>query len=350
MAQLDIFGNLQFQKVKTSRPPKIETVPNLSCFKHDNGPVYIGQNLYIRPNYIVSMPEYSSPKRLDSEAFIKNKVNLKDKSHKGKVSVKAMKEIKNSVNWLIHASKYKEIWHKESKRTYRFKVNFITLTLPDTTSVVTDQLFKKELLEPLLATLRKGYGLRNYVWKLEYQANGKLHAHLTTDTFIYWKDLRRLWNKRLISSGYMVKFKDQFGHTNPNSTDVHAVKKVKDLAAYISKYMAKDSDKLANCKGRIWGCNYEISRSRKPSVFIDRHSSDDSIRSMFNKLIHWSPLKLTNPKTNLEKTIGEIFFLDQSLWVSQIKGILRKTYDDVINYLRGPSNFLELNPVVVSPA
>lgn len=47
----------------------------------------------------------------------------------------------------------------------------------------------------------------------------------------------------------MQLFKDTFGHTDPNSTDVHAVYKVKNIAAYISKYMSKDADKATTIKG-----------------------------------------------------------------------------------------------------
>lgn len=330
---------------------------------------------------MVSMAEWSNPTRYQSEAFKSNKKNLKDNKHRGKVSPKAMKDIKNSVNWLIHAAKQKMFFHKESNRTYSFKVNFITLTLPDSNKEISSATFQKELLEPLLATLRKGYGLKNYVWKLELQANGKIHAHLTTDTFIYWKDLRRLWNKRLASIGVIKAYKEKFSGcsfdqyvslcsdkdqrslndkriswerstaanwSDPNSTDVHAVHQVKDLAAYISKYMAKDSDKLKDIKGRIWGCNYQISRNRKPRLFLDRHATCQSISSLFKKQIQYSPITLNHPVTGLPKQIGEIFFLTQADWRYHIQGELRILYDKIIASLQNESDLFEFNPVVVS--
>lgn len=320
------------------------------------------------------MPEYSYEKNYKTEKRKQNEENLKDNKHKGKVSEKAMKEIKNSVNWLIHAAKFKTLWHSESKKHYSFKVNFITLTLPDTNKEISDLVFKRDLLEPLLATLRKGYGLKNYVWKLELQANGKLHAHLTTDTFIYWKDLRRLWNKRLAQIGIIKAYKEKFfgcsfeqylmhcstkderslndkrkswerstaeNWGNPNSTDVHAVHKINDIAAYVSKYMAKDSDKLEKVRGRIWGCNYEISRGRKPKVFIDRMSDGLSIRSLMQKGIHYDNIMVQKEQHSIPKKIGEIFFLNQTQWRVLIKGDIRTMYDTNLKYLRRERTLFE---------
>lgn len=333
---------------KIAPQPKVSRIIKASKAVPLPDPVYVGQWLYFRPNYIVSMPEWSFSKDYGSLARKLNEKNLQDNKHKGKVSDKAMKDIKNSVNWLIHAAKYKTLWHKESQKYYTFRVNFITLTLPDTHTVITDRAFKVELLEPLLASLRKGYGLKNYVWKLELQENGKLHAHLTTDTFIYHKDLRRLWNARLVKCGYMQLFKEQHGHSNPNSTDVHAVYKVKNLAAYVAKYMAKDSTKLSAVKGRIWGCNYHISRNRKPRLFICRTSTDASIRSILNPDIRYEKIMQQKNETSPPKQIGEIFFLNQTQWRVHIKGELRNYYEKILRTLQQSRDLFESDPIDVS--
>jgi len=289
--------------------------------------VYIGQNLYIRPNYIVSMPEYDRPRSYTGHLFTANKEKLKDNKHNGKVSIKAQKEIKNCVNWLVSSAKLKTLWHAESQKYYSFKVNFITLTLPDTYTEVTDTSFKKDLLGPLLATLRKGYGLKNYLWKLEFQQNGKLHLHLTTDTFIYWKDLRRLWNKRLLSCGYLRKFRDDFGHCDPNSTDVHAVYKIRDIAAYIAKYMAKEDTQLNKVKGRIWGCNYELTRNSKPQLFIAAPDLRENISCLFRPEIRFKNIESPPDALGAIRTIGEMFFLKHINWLMHIKGEIKDIYE-----------------------
>ena len=289
--------------------------------------VYIGQNLYIRPNYIVSMPEYDRPRSYTGHLFTANKAKLKDNKHNGKVSIKAQKEIKNCVNWLVSSAKLKTLWHAESQKYYSFKVNFITLTLPDTYTEVTDTSFKKDLLGPLLATLRKGYGLKNYLWKLEFQQNGKLHLHLTTDTFIYWKDLRRLWNKRLLSCGYLRKFRDDFGHCDPNSTDVHAVYKIRDIAAYIAKYMAKEDTQLDKVKGRIWGCNYELTRNSKPKLFIASPDLREGLSCLFRPEIRYKNIESPPDALGAIRTIGEMFFLKNINWLMHIKGEIKDIYE-----------------------
>jgi len=289
-------------------------------------PVYVGQNLYIRPNYIVSMPEFSKPKNYNSAAFEANKENLVDNDHKGVLSKKAMKDIKCCVNWLVASAKLKTLWHKESKQYYSFKVNFITLTLPDTYEVITDVMLKKNLLNPLLTTLRKGYGLKNYLWKLEFQENGKLHVHITSDTFIYWKDLRRLWNKRIISSGYMQKFYNDFGHSDPNSTDVHAVYKINDIAAYISKYMAKEDSQLAKVKGRIWACNQELAANSKPKIFLTNDECLSNLNCLMHPKIKYKAIETISGVFGQLKQIGEMFFITRDNWAQNMKGVIKDIY------------------------
>lgn len=309
---------------------------------------YIGQNLYIRPRYIVSMPEYDRGRNLTSARFILNKENLKDNKHKGRVSAKSMKEIKNAVNWLVSAAKHKTLYHAESKKYYTFRVNFITLTLPDTYTEITDKQLKEDLLNPLLTTLRKGYDLKNYVWKLELQQNGKLHVHLTTDTFIYWKDLRRLWNRRLVSCGHMARFQAEHGHSDPNSTDVHAVYKINDIAAYISKYMAKDDAGLEKVKGRIWGCNYELSRNAKPSIFVPSPELKEVMQTLMQKAIEFKDILGKPDLMGIAKPIGEIFFLKRINWLMHIKGEIKEIFDKTCWRIRNLVSPPESNSIDVS--
>lgn len=309
---------------------------------------YIGQNFYVRPNYIVSMPEYDSDRSYSGMRFSANKENLKENHHKGKVSAKAMKEIKNCVNWLVASAKQKTIWHAASKKYYTFKVNFITLTLPDTYSEINDIQLKKDLLNPLLTTLRKGYGLKNYIWKLEFQQNGKLHVHLTTDTFIYWKDLRRLWNKRLTACGHMARFRDEHGHTDPNSTDVHAVYKLRDVASYIAKYMSKNDDQLQKVKGRIWQSNFELSANAKPCIFVPSTELRESMSTLFQKEIEYKPILGAPDAFGNLKTIGEMFFIKRINWLMHIKGEIKQLYDNTCYNIRNLISPVEPNLIFVS--
>jgi hypothetical protein len=50
--------------------------------------------------------------------------------------------------------------------------------------------------------------------------------------------------------------------SNPNTTDIHGIKHVKNLAAYLSKYLTKCDD-VRPIEGRLWGCSDRL-RSVEP--------------------------------------------------------------------------------------
>lgn len=344
--ETDLFGTEIIPPKKRLKKVAVKKAITLNQFPIDEPKTeYIGQNIYIRPTYIVSMPEYSRAKSYTSQAFIKNKENLKDNSHKGKVSEKAQKEIKNCVSWLVASAKQKTLYHKESKKYYTFKVNFITLTLPDTYEEITEKAFKENLLNPFLTNLRVNYGLNNYVWKLELQKNGKIHIHLTTDTFLYWKDIRRVWNKRLLKNGYLNKFHDDFGHYDPNSTDVHAVHKINDIAAYVSKYMSKNEGDMEKIKGKIWSANYELTRNSKPKVFVDRHACMSELRHLMQKEVKYKPIQTVPDALGSVRTIGDMFFIKRINWLMHIKGVIKDVYTDTCYKIRNLIDPTGFNPL-----
>lgn len=304
---------------------------------------YIGQNIYIRPNYIVSLPEYDKPKNYYSQSFLDNKKNLKENTHKGKLSVKSSKELKGVINWLVSSAKKKTIYHKETEQHYTFKVNFVTLTLPDTQNEITDKDFKEKLLNPFLTYCRKYLKLTNYVWKLEFQENGKLHAHLTTDSFMYWKDIRNAWNRRLKANGYLNEFIDKFGHDNPNSTDIHSVYKINDVASYLAKYMAKNEQLTKQVKGRIWGCNYELSRNSKPKLFVWANEIHEVMKPLFNSLIEYKPIMTLPDSLGAVTQLGEIFYMKPFSWNlirNEIKDLFLQTCSNIRNLITPETNLI----------
>lgn len=192
-----------------------------------------------------------------------------------------------------------------------FKINFITLTLPSK-QVHDDKTIKSQIFEKWLTEMRNMGLIKEYVWRAELQANGNIHFHLATDTYLHWEILRNSWNRKCEKLGYVTRYQNQWKNvsyetyrqyrqltdkapetqirkayeknckenwSNPNSTDVHATKNVRNLGAYLSKYMAKESNSEATedhtqwknriIEGRNWGCSYLISRVRKLKVIRD---------------------------------------------------------------------------------
>jgi hypothetical protein len=102
-----------------------------------------------------------------------------------------------------------------------------------------------------------------YVYRIETQENGNIHYHLVTNTFIHYHDLRVYWNRYVNELGYV----DRSTSNDPNSTDVHKVADIKDMAAYCAKYLSKNNE---NDRRRIdirdWGCSVALTKFKIPVI------------------------------------------------------------------------------------
>lgn len=174
-----------------------------------------------------------------SRAHTANAYHLEDNEHNGTVSHKGRKRLEKALAWLIYYSKPKRITDQSTGKKFTFNINFITLTL-SAKQGHSDQEITKVCLGSMLDKLRKQVGLNNYIWRAEAQANGNIHFHLVTDTFVHYNDLRKWWNQSQELLGYVSAFARKHHHFNPNSVDVHSVKHIKRISSYLSKYMSKE--------------------------------------------------------------------------------------------------------------
>lgn len=184
--------------------------------------------------------------------------NLLHNTQVNGLSDKTRKRISKAVNWLVELSEEK--WYKPPGVEYEFKVRiaFLTVTLPAAQRHC-DKVITKECLNQYLVELRKYHGVKNYVWKAEAQENGNLHYHIAIDNPVDYDKARDRWNRITEKLGYITEFEKVNGHRDPNSTDIHKTKDVKNLAAYLSAYMSKKESRRPIC-GRDWGCSQTISR------------------------------------------------------------------------------------------
>lgn len=159
--------------------------------------------------------------------------------YSGEMTAHAAKRCKKAINTLLAAAEWKTAMNFKTGKEFRFKLNFITLTLPAPQGEISDKTIKKEVLDVFIKSARRKWKLKSYIWKAERQANRNLHFHLTTDTYIPYDQLRDTWNHCLERLGYISKFEQVHGHRNPNSTDVHATKGIKYLRNYFVKYFTK---------------------------------------------------------------------------------------------------------------
>jgi hypothetical protein len=313
------------------------------------------------------------------------------------MSIQSQKKIRCAVNWLCASAQQKWIPECADHKGFYFKVNFITLTLPCTNSHVTHENIFKLLLEKFLDNARANWGLNLYTWKIELQKNGSPHVHIASDTYINYRKLRTYWNKLLEKEGVLHHYREkhtgckfeQYLHwyptndfvdvaksyerwcignktnwSDPNTTDVHAVLKIKDLPAYISKYMAKELNSAIMVKGlcalatprstsRMWGCSVALSRKFKDSIELYDGEYEPEDSSLFSDQLHHKQV-LGNPdKAGVCHSVADIIFIKSHQWHTVIKGRFYRYYNQSILELRNahksPDVVSRLAPQAVNP-
>lgn len=152
----------------------------------------------------------------------------------GAASKASKARLLSSIDYLLYTAKYKTVHVKKTQTKFRYKVNFITLTLPSIQEHTDKEIIKTVFTPFMEAWQKRRIGLL-YVWKAEVQDNGNLHFHVISNSFYHYLKLRRDWNRAVNKLGYC----DRSSSPDPNSTDVHAIAGKKDLGMYLASYMSK---------------------------------------------------------------------------------------------------------------
>jgi len=341
---------------------------NTSATQSNKPAVY---NLNVYPTYAVISKQKIKGKGSLTTRQLNNVENLTENEHEGCLSYKAQRRLNNSVNWLVASAKNKTVFDKTSGQSYNFKINFLTFTLPGHEQEVTDAFFKNTLLRSWINMAKYKFGMSNFVWKVETQKNGNIHAHLSTDVFIHYNDLRNTWNKILRNNGVLSSYTAKhrslsedayikiyqtennidtqtlrkryaFGLStsweSPNTTDVHAVHKIKDIGAYLAKYMAKNDEDRRLIKGRLWSCSYSLSASNKLCIEMAGGVDTDIFNSLCHPSIKYKVITAVSKLTGQLFTVGEIFFFKLSDWGKIIKGRILDFYCDHRDKIRHDRN------------
>lgn len=203
----------------------------------------------------------------------------KRERYKGYVTASAKKRMKKAITLLLQSTPYEWKLHPVTGKQFQHKISFITLTTPTHENSYNGKWCHTNLLQPMLRILRTRYGMKSYIWKIELQENKQVHYHLTCDVALNHTRLRTEWNNLLIKHDMLEDFKIRYGHTNPNSTDIHSVNKVRNLEAYLVKYITKEyqNESALNCK--IWDCSKNLKANDYFKVELD-HGLHQYIRSL----------------------------------------------------------------------
>jgi hypothetical protein len=186
-------------------------------------------------------------------------------TYSGLMKGHARKRLRTAIDLLVQRSETKVIWNPVSNTHHDFKMAFVTLTQPN------DRLLKAkdcytQLLKPFLQSMRRRYGLQDYVWKFEFQQNGQGHYHIAVNQFFHYSILQDIWNKQLRAAGQLDGFARRYGHFKPNSTDVHSMVNVQDVESYLSKEFLKGVQNQVSAGGKWWDCSDSLHRKRFADV------------------------------------------------------------------------------------
>ncbi len=177
----------------------------------------------IQPSRLVVYHQWLGERRYNTAGLKLSKNLQRDQSEKSR------KRMRSALELLLHTSKWKSVYVKSTKTSFFYKNNFITLTLTEKQKH-SDEYIIKEMLSKFLEAWKKRRPALLYTWKAEVQDNGNIHFHITSNTFILYKDLNKRWNKYLKKNGYKE---------SSNSTDVRAVSDKTNLVSYLVAYYSK---------------------------------------------------------------------------------------------------------------
>jgi len=280
-----------------------------------------------------------------------------DRSAKGKVSAIAKRKILRALKYLLLMANEKTIHNIYTGRMFKFKIAFITLTLPSQ-QIHDDNQIKSELLNQFLIELRKFYKVKNYIWRAEKQKNGNLHFHIIVDKFIPQQELRDRWNRIINKLGYVDRYREaqkewhkngfrvrkellktwpkekqlaaykrgqKINWNSPNTTDIHSVQKIHNVKQYIAKYLTKEeiekvknenpTSEITEQKGRIWSCSSELSNVKGAQMVLDSQITDE-----IEELIESGEVKLITDK------YYSIVFFDMALILKKPNSQLYKLF------------------------
>jgi len=231
--------------------------------------------------------------------------------HGGRISINAARKIRNAIEWLLASAAEKYVYSKKTKRFHKWKLSFLTLTLPTQGNKTDEEI--KSILNSFLTLAKYNYGLRSYIWKAEPQRRGVIHFHITSDCYMWKNSVRFEWNRLLSKSGLLNQ------HQDAPSTKIHSTYRVKNMAAYLTKYFIKPPTPFTKppylprfgglaisfrgnpdigyeipttlfyirpISGRLWGCSHSLSQARSLSYTVDipeMRSMNDDLRQAGTK-------------------------------------------------------------------
>lgn len=171
---------------------------------------------------------------------------------------------------MLIGSDVKENVTKDGKKFF-WRLNFLTLTFPAGLLPTDNQ--NKAFYEIKRMLVREG--LKHYTWRKEVQdQTDREHLHIVANKWIHYSTLQRLWNRsiELHCPGALNAFEAKHGHRNPPTTEVRAIRNLRQCRGYFVKYFVKSMKKGKKGKpvtGNAFGVSRDLSRMNYYTSEID---------------------------------------------------------------------------------
>ncbi len=235
---------------------------------------------------------------------------IRNADYNGYISKPTVKKIGNMVENMVFGIDLYKKENRSKKKLSQIQPTFITLTL-SYGQIQNDKYIKRNMLMRFIEQLKSSKGVQNYIWRAEPQVNGNIHFHILIDRFVKWEWIRKSWNNIQAKHEYIDAFEQKHNHRNPNSTDIHGLREVNNIAAYICKYMVKDKP-LRKIEGRIWGCSKNFHKVKNPRVEVCQHIIEDleelvKENKVYKKVLEYCTI-FRYKKSNMQHTINDIIY------------------------------------------
>lgn len=298
---------------------------------------------YFRNSYHITLTDEQK------ERILQGLTLARENTLQGILSLQSKKRIAKCIDVMIQTLKGKWITNPITQKRQFHKLSFLTLTI-STQKEVTIRESYDLVFKHFLQWLRRTMKVKTYIWKVEEQLRGQPHYHITTPTFLHYQQVRDKWNNLQRQAGWINKEEHGSESYDPNSTDIHEVRKVNDLSNYMKKefckahqsvtslaqlrhYLSKNLDdlimtddtatylkKLKECSQpfKIWDASENLTAAKYHQIKYDTHLLNKQLHliksgKLFSEeLEQCSLIKLTN--TTIEQLLSLEQLLSYDLW------------------------------------
>lgn len=159
-------------------------------------------------------------------------------AYSGEMTKGSRKRIRRAIDLFLQLHDRRYVINPATGKRFLFQLAFVTLTVSDQQIRKPKEVYK-ECLTKFIRWLN--YQKVTWIWKAEFQERQQVHFHIIINKVIHYQDVQNAWNNIQRKAGYLDSYAKANGHFKPNSTDIHNVSNVRDIEAYLVKYLVKNS-------------------------------------------------------------------------------------------------------------